>query len=116
MRHSLVVIVPADQWDTYRAMAQAMGYEPGAGVPLSANGISPETHRGLHDAASSSRVALMTGTVAPVDLPGHTAAEIADAISQCIVSADPATGERNAEHFARVLEAQGLAVVDFDAG
>ena len=46
--HSVVVIAPQARWDQVREFWQSQGYELGDGVPLSATGSDPATHRGAH--------------------------------------------------------------------
>lgn len=46
--NSQIVIVQAALWPALRAWFQARGFEIGEGVPLSANGQLPSTHRAFH--------------------------------------------------------------------
>ena len=46
--HSVVAIAPQARWDQVREFWQSQGYELGDGVPLSATGSDPATHRGAH--------------------------------------------------------------------
>lgn len=46
--YSCTVIAPQKEWDELRAFLRARDYEIGDGVPMSADGKEPITHRGAH--------------------------------------------------------------------
>lgn len=46
--HSVVIVAAQAQWDAIRDFFASQGYELGDGVPMSADGNEPITHRGAH--------------------------------------------------------------------
>lgn len=107
--HSLVVVASEALWPTVRALNNALGYEAGEGVPLSADGQEPATHRGLHTWARPDFVALATGQVTP-DIPGYTPEQIAGLLAQLTVSVD-ANGLTSRPHFDHVLSTMSLTEI-----
>ena len=58
--HSAVVIAPQARWDQVRTFWLSQGYELGDGVPLSASGNDPATHRGAHMWLTESQARVFT--------------------------------------------------------
>ena len=123
---SLVVITPDPMHEAFQAMAvDGFSYTVGTGVPLSATGQEPATHRGIHDAATPARAAVMMGEATPEPSEGYTSEQIAGAISQCIVTEwgltatqkaaedpeNPSPRLKNKAHFDATLAAHGLKII-----
>ncbi len=84
---SLVVITPDPMHEAFQAVAvDGFSYTVGTGIPLSPTGQEPATPRGIHDYATPARAAVMMGEADPAPTEAYTSAEIAGAISQCIVT------------------------------
>ena len=124
---SLVVITPDPAHSEFQAMAvDGFSYTVGTGVPLSATGQEPATHRGIHDAATPLRAAVMMGEVAPEPSDAYTSEQIAGAISQCIVTEWGLTAAQKAAedpenpsprltakaHFDATIAALGLKIIE----
>ena len=58
--HSVVIIARQALWDQIREFWQSQGYELGDGVPLSASGEEPFTHRGAHMWLTADQAQLFT--------------------------------------------------------
>ena len=58
--HSVCVVAPQALWDQIREFWQSQGYELGSGVPLSATGEEPFTHRGAHMWLTADQAQLFT--------------------------------------------------------
>lgn len=110
--HSLVVIAPDEIWPAVMALNNALGYEAGEGVPISADGQNPITHRGLHTWAQPEFVALATGKVTP-EIKGYQPEQIAGVLALLTVSVD-AEGLTARAHFDHVLATMGLRTIAFE--
>ena len=53
MRRTLAMIGPDAVWPTLNGLLSALGFKLGDGVPLSADGTEPATHRGVNAAGLS---------------------------------------------------------------
>lgn len=89
---SFVLIIPAALADTANALGEAMGWGPGSySVPLSANGLAPASHYGLHTWAEQSFADMLeaagTGTIPPeLAAAGYPAQDFAAVLAGLIVS------------------------------
>jgi hypothetical protein len=106
--NSVVIIIPAGNLALGNQIGEAMGYGPASyTVPLSADGLEPATHYGLHTWASDAFVALLNaGTVSPLP-DGVTEQNISDLVAAMDWTAS-ASDANPAQHFAEDLVTLGL--------
>ncbi|MCG8442271.1 MAG: hypothetical protein MI723_10730 [Caulobacterales bacterium] len=107
---SLVVIAPADAKAAVIDVAAKLGWDAGLSVPLSADGMEPASHFGLHAWSRAELVGFLTGAVTP-DVDGYTAPELDDVRDMLIVSALNAAQSAKSVHFHAVCAVHGLSVV-----
>lgn len=108
---STVLILPAAQVATGNAVANAMGWGPdNYSVPLSANGLEPATHYGLHAWASPEfRQMIEAGFYPPqVAEAGIDKATFDAMMAVLIYSFWP----DYAGHFATIIAENGLQIVE----
>ena len=88
----IVIVGTVADWPTVQANCAAAGYSLSDGLPLSADGTAPATHRGTATRMTQAQAAMLAGE--PVT-----------------VSANPPTGEHGEAHWDIVLGSAGLSVV-----
>ena len=85
----IVIVGTVADWPTVQANCAAAGYSLSDGLPLSADGTAPATHRGTATRMTQAQAAMLAGE--PVT-----------------VSVNPPTEERGEEHFNLVLSNMSL--------
>lgn len=112
---SCVLILPDDQVATGNAVGETMGWGPdNYSVPLSANGLEPPTHYGLHAWTDNRFKELVESGVYPPELEkaGISKADY-DAMQLVLISS---FWSDYMNHFNTICAEQGLAMIAFDNG
>ncbi len=85
--HSLVIVIPAAYRDAAQNLGLSYGYDAGFGVALSADGLEPATHYGLHSWAAAPFIQLLQSQP-PYNHPTYSDAQIAGLLAQYTTSVD----------------------------
>lgn len=112
--YSVVLILSVDQVGAGNAVSAAMGWgSPAYTVPLSATGMEPVTHYGLHTWAAQEFVDLLDGAEAGIipSLQGIASADIAQVVGSLVSSVRTSADG----HWDGVLSDNGLITIAYSA-